>query len=363
MPLPLIIFTAAAATTVFGAKKSYDGHKKHSEADDIVKAAKNRYDKKKAIFDERESESNTALDLLGKKELEIGRSIGEFKILAEKLINKLNTSLHKKLEINIPKHELAKIEGYSYTAIGVLGSIAGAGIAGAATGFAVYGGVMALGAASTGTAISSLSGAAATNAALAALGGGSLAAGGGGMALGSLVLNAAVAAPVLAVVGWAYHKHGVEALKNAHKANDEVNSAVDKMSRAIDQLSETTEYTRRIKRALTSIHDQFNQYFDSLKDIDNFLTSIKGRNIDEDAEISKLGDEILRIIENGYALASILVDLITTPIFKFKKINGKIVINKEGAPEMEKDADGSSVINAAELELGLNQAISKAGNF
>jgi hypothetical protein len=47
------------------------------------------------------------------------------------------------------------------------------------TGWAVYGGVMQLGAASTGTLISSLSGAAATNATLAWLGGGSLAAGGG----------------------------------------------------------------------------------------------------------------------------------------------------------------------------------------
>lgn len=44
-------------------------------------------------------------------------------------------------------------------------------------------------AASTGTAISSLSGAAATNATLAWLGGGSLAAGGGGMAAGSVVLG------------------------------------------------------------------------------------------------------------------------------------------------------------------------------
>ena len=52
------------------------------------------------------------------------------------------------------------------------------------------------GAASTGTAISALSGAAAANAALAWLGGGALAAGGGGMAAGSTLL--ALAGPV----GW-----------------------------------------------------------------------------------------------------------------------------------------------------------------
>ena len=53
------------------------------------------------------------------------------------------------------------------------------------------------GVASTGTAISSLSGAAATNAALAWLGGGAIAAGGGGMAAGEAIL--ALAEPI----GWA----------------------------------------------------------------------------------------------------------------------------------------------------------------
>lgn len=53
------------------------------------------------------------------------------------------------------------------------------------------------GVASTGTAISALSGAAATNAALAWLGGGALAVGGGGMAAGNAFL--ALAGPI----GWA----------------------------------------------------------------------------------------------------------------------------------------------------------------
>lgn len=82
---------------------------------------------------------------------------------------------------------------------------AGAGAAGAGVGVAVVtmgptvamGVATTFGVASTGTAISTLSGAAATNAALAWLGGGALAAGGGGMAAGEAFLT--LAGPV----GWA----------------------------------------------------------------------------------------------------------------------------------------------------------------
>ena len=74
----------------------------------------------------------------------------------------------------------------------------GAGVAVVTLGPTVAMGVATtFGVASTGTAISALSGAAATNAALAWLGGGALAAGGGGMAAGSAFL--ALAGPI----GWA----------------------------------------------------------------------------------------------------------------------------------------------------------------
>src|SRR5690606_11838633 len=108
-----------------------------------------------------------------------------FSTLADELLQTLNKNRQNKLVIQLPQHKLQKIEAYSYTAIGVLGSAAGAGVAGAAAGFAVYGGVMAFAAASTGTAIPSLAGVAATNATLAAIGGGSLATGGLGIAGGT----------------------------------------------------------------------------------------------------------------------------------------------------------------------------------
>lgn len=361
MPLPLIIGAAALATAAFGAKKGYDGYQKHSEADEIVKSAQHRYDRKKSIFDEQEEETTHALEVLGRKELEIGKSLGEFKTLADKLLQQLNAGRQHNLEIQIPPHELQRIENYSYTAIGVLGSVAGAGLAGAAAGFAVYGGVMTLGAASTGTAISSLAGAAATKATLAAIGGGSLATGGLGIAGGTAILGAAVAAPVLAIAGWAYNSHGEEALRNAHKVDQEVDAAIEKLAQAIEQLATTEGYVRKIKQALLSIYDQFSLYFDSLKDIDNFLEDVKCRNVDIDAALSNFNDEIIRIIENGFALAAILVDLITTPIFKLKKEGQEIVKDENGTPIMETNADGSMILNTTELDNALVEADTRAG--
>ena len=72
------------------------------------------------------------------------------------------------------------------------------------------------GVASTGTAISALSGAAATNAALAWLGGGALAAGGGGMAAGNALL--ALAGPIgWTIAGVAFVASGILFFKNREK--------------------------------------------------------------------------------------------------------------------------------------------------
>ena len=90
------------------------------------------------------------------------------------------------------EYKKAEVKAAAQGAAGV-----GAGVAVAALGpTAAMGIATTFGVASTGTAISALSGAAATNAALAWLGGGALAAGGGGMAAGSAFL--ALAGPL----GW-----------------------------------------------------------------------------------------------------------------------------------------------------------------
>lgn len=104
-------------------------------------------------------------------------------------------------EIGFSPESLAEVEtrlSAGEMALNSLKGVAGGVIVGTAAPAAIMGAVTAFGTAGTGVAISSLSGAAATNAALAALGGGTLAAGGGGVAAGSALLSASV--PIVGTV-------------------------------------------------------------------------------------------------------------------------------------------------------------------
>lgn len=102
---------------------------------------------------------------------------------------------------DLPKHGLESGEIADILVKAGVGAAA-AGLAAAGAYGATLATASAIGTASTGTAISSLSGAAATNARLAWLGGGTIAAGGGGMAAGNMVLAVITVAPAIAIAGF-----------------------------------------------------------------------------------------------------------------------------------------------------------------
>lgn len=93
-----------------------------------------------------------------------------------------------------------------------------------------------MGVASTGTAIGSLSGAAATSATLAWLGGGALTVGGGGVALGRVVLGGVVIGPVMAFGGLLVERQGSLTLTSAQEASARVALAVAELNEVVARL-------------------------------------------------------------------------------------------------------------------------------
>ena len=143
---------------------------------------------------------NTALMDIQEKFDMIQNIPNKEKIRYEEL-KQIRLNWKKQVDEITKKYEEIKKEG-SNVAGGVAGVGVGAGVAVATLGPGVAMGIATVfGVASTGTAVSALSGAAAANAALAWLGGGALAAGGGGMAAGEAFL--ALMGPIgLAIAGF-----------------------------------------------------------------------------------------------------------------------------------------------------------------
>lgn len=168
--------------------------------------SKNQLEEAQNKVDQSVQKTNEKIEELGSHTEELFHTLTTIQVIFDLIRNvptetKIELADLKKVRLNW-KSQADKIDqDYQLTArkgagIGALGT--GAGIAVAALGPATAMGIATtFGVASTGTAISALSGAAATNAALAWLGGGALAAGGGGMVVGNILL--ALTGPV----GWA----------------------------------------------------------------------------------------------------------------------------------------------------------------
>ena len=163
--------------------------------------------------------------------------------------------------------ELTSIEMNASTALKTAtASAAAAAVALGGVPVLVTSSVTALATASTGTAISALSGAAQMNAVLAWLGGGSLATGGGGIALGTAVLSGitygVTGGVALVTAGLIASKYFEKKLTEAKQYEAEVDKAcaqmdlaidlMDKIEQRADELSDVTKrLAQRCKESLT----------------------------------------------------------------------------------------------------------------
>lgn len=264
MPLPLILGIGAAIAGVTGVGSGIHGAKKMKDANDTMKEAKARHERNTEKLEETNRRTLKKMDKLGQFELEIVQSFEEFSNVIEKIQNRPQFKEYQKDGVSLPKYDKEELEKVSVGAGVLLGGLGGAA-AGTAGGFAAAGvttsAVMALGTASTGTAISSLSGAAATNATLAALGGGIPALGGGGMALGAQILGAATLGVGLLVGGIIFNVTGGKLSDKADEAYSQMEEAEAEMKKICTYLNKLKNVAGKYLSALKTTHEKYLECF------------------------------------------------------------------------------------------------------
>ena len=268
MPLPFILGAAAAVAAIGGVGSGIHGAAKMKEANDTMKSADSRHRKNIKRFDETSVATNKAMDELGALELEILHSFDDFSNTIEKIQNRPQFKEYKKDGVTLPQYDKEALKSVSVGAGVLLGGLGGAAV-GTAGGFAAAGAttsaVMALGTASTGTAIASLSGAAATNATLAALGGGAIAAGGGGIALGTTILGATTLGVGLLVGGVIFNVTG-------SKLSDKADEAWSQMKKAEKTIDTACTYLNELKLAATNYTASVTKAREKYKEIFGYVS-------------------------------------------------------------------------------------------
>lgn len=267
MPLPLILGVGAAIAGTVGVGSGVYGAAKMKEANDTMKSADSRHKSNIEKFESQSKITSNDMDNLGKKELEILESFEAFTNVFEKIQGKPQFKTYSKDGVNIPEYDAEELKKVSIGAGLLLGGIGGAAV-GTAGGFAAAGAttaaVMALGTASTGTAIASLSGVAATNATLAALGGGAIAAGGGGMALGTTILGAATLGVGLLVGGVIFSVTGSSLSNKADEAWSQMEKAEREINQICSYMKDLSNTALRFDKALSSVNKVYRNHLNTL---------------------------------------------------------------------------------------------------
>lgn len=267
MPLPALLIPAIIAGAT-GLVSSVRGASKMKEANDTMESAQRRHQRNITRFEKENEATSVEMDKLGKAEMEILKSFGEFSDVFEQIHNKPKFESYTKNGVTLPKYDAEQLKEVSVGAGVLLGGLSGAGL-GVAGGFAAAGAttsaVMALGTASTGTAIASLSGAAATNATLAALGGGAIAAGGGGIAAGIATLGASTLGVGLLVGGAIFNYTGSKLSEKADEAWTQMKRAESKINKICDYLIELRKVANEYYTTLISVRTIYQNHLNEMK--------------------------------------------------------------------------------------------------
>lgn len=256
MPLPVILWGAAALLAGTGVVKGVGAMSDFDEAKNKGERAARRYREGEEQLNATRDKTNAAFTKLGKVKLAI------FKDQIQHLLDvirrsKSASSTLRGFKVKITVTELKEMERLVLQSLEIERGLATGAATGALAAMGAYSGVGTLAAASTGAAISGLSGVAATNATLAWLGGGALTAGGYGMAGGAIALGGIVLGPALAVGGFMMASKAEEALTRATAYAAKVDIALAEMARSEVVLGALQENANELRLALGKLAKRY----------------------------------------------------------------------------------------------------------
>ena len=308
MPLPLIVPIVMGTLGLFGIGKTVKAKVDVKKAKSINADAKDIIDRAKHRQAMHKNYSKRVLKSLANMKLDVlAVSMAKFIQSFEKLKNVELTESKGIEELNQIKKFVEEIketkEMTEFASSYFTGSIAGLGF-GALAAWGAYGATTALACAGTGTAISTLSGIAATNATLAWIGGGTLAAGGAGVAGGATVLGIMVAGPAIAIMGIVI---GAKASKMLDDASSNL-AIAKKTSKQVDlvclKLDDMKKRAQNLRKLIKKVDLHFKE------SINNFDAVIKERG----TNWNNYNVEQKKLVFNCVKLAQLIKVLLDIPI-------------------------------------------------
>lgn len=260
MPLPLILIGAAAALGGYGVKKGLDANSMNEKAKRIGERAERQHRRALSDLEKHKEQTNLVLEQLGQFKAQVfTHQIKQLIDVVRK--NKSAGSRLKDFNEGFSESELVNIEHEIQTSLELSKGLGTGAVSGALAAYGAYSGVGLLASASTGTAISTLSGVAAQNATLAWLGGGSLASGGMGIAGGTAVLGGLIIGPALAIGGFMMASKAEEALTKAREYEAEIEVAIARIETSTSLLDAVQANARELALAIRKMSEVFDNVY------------------------------------------------------------------------------------------------------
>lgn len=240
MPLPLVLWGAAALLAGTGVVKGVGAMNNFDEAKKIGKEAEEHHEDAKSSLDKQRKKTNADFEKLGAIKLSVFTNQIKHLVETVKKSGKESRSQLSQFEQKFSVEDLKEMESMVVSSLKIEHGAAAAAISG-------------LG----GAGIAGLGGTAATNATLAWLGGGSLATGGAGIAGGAIALGGIVLSPALAIGGFVLASKAEGALTKAREYEASVDIAIAKIEASEIILAGLSSNAREMATVLIETAQRF----------------------------------------------------------------------------------------------------------